>query len=1802
MAWIQIAIQVVLAVAAYVLAPKPKARKEGNRVQRSGVDNALERLYGTRRMSMVITNAITSKRWLGADQIESLDPANAPDIASTGFSFKGSSDFQADKNWSSLYVQGPLCVRGRENATFNSTVDSVQVRVDGFPYDDPALELEYVPVSNSHALYLSGGTRDGYAEQIPGYGLASDQWTDCIHASCMAWQHLTSKSGDKALYKGIPEWSFVLESNKLYDPRTDGFDFYNPTSWTGAPDNPALQLLDYLLDQDYGVGVEPAKIDFNSFILMANICDIPISTFSEDTVIYENAQRTLTNRVSGINDEDQIILYLEALGWTENQISDYLNSYQASYYANTRARGEVRQLMESNITLDTEDSLNSNIEQLLFALRGARLFKSRRGQWKLAPAWIVEEDVRIQTITGVSGLGPFEQNFAELESNLEVRVNDVPVTFTQVLTSDSDDLDTTLIAYGTADYDQSSNELVINFNLQDTPAPILNRKYVLINNTVGEPSKVTFVPTGASDITVDASSWTVDAVAFVTTPNTDQTYTGTNSIFKSYTSFPEFRPGVTLNSSVSPSDVIEIEYLNTTKIPGIELAAHIVATPEALDTPLDYDAREDGDGIPLIQILDEGSSGYASVTLDDKLNQCTIKFPDEFLNYQTNEVTWPNTDAPVLISTWNTAVSYSIDDVVYNSGDRNYYIATSANTGDKPPSASWSSYTPDIYSQFLHEDNQKDLTREEEVNSITSRAHALDLAEFLVRQSRSSNTIRYKLAPTALMLEPNDLVKVTDPLLNLEDVGESNRYWRVVELKINSDASVDVSFIQYETEDYTYVSEGFADDKFETELSPISQAQWADPPFVKFPLGSDEGSGRLQWIAPSFGSIGGYVVHMANARTWVSSGNYPAGAIVWYENNNEYYRAARDITEVAPGTDDSWEIVDEDSVWVLVGETDATSMIINNLELNRQYVFSLRVAIPTRGWGPPIYTSVTLSETLAPPIDFEFESTDSTITVRWDRGQFIPYLDDPNCGYIAPAPGLGAAFAVYVRELGPTKELPTIGPIGAQLVDYYAVTIPFSEQVSPSWVYQPRYLEGFEWSPDDQDYDVYRYDYYDPEISYNFNRNSQITRDGYLIPAVVPNEGIKEVGTTGTTSYTLTGLPSGHSFQVWVREIYPYDDRLYSLPAPLDAPPPAWCSALPCREYDCDLYDTTIDAGESVALWRMDDQGTDTVGATILATRSTYPLILDGGSDSSGTGLLGDICSPPDYSYDLSNITATSVGYGQNMVFTWAACVTTAAEGILFTQHYDTENQNSVSLRYSGSDIYIDFETRTEGAVSQVLTDVIPNAAHVIALKYEFNVGYEVYVDWAKVGVGTPPTDTLGGTKDERIVLSSNTTTAGLMNRVMYWDGLIRDSELASLKQAWAQNQSDYEDNNCYDATVGATLSVCPIGTIGAGLIVQTGGIVEKTSSTGYFSYNDFTPPSEDLAFNEHDVWFIVHVNTDAQGFPIWGDYIDHANFRRNANNDGWVEYPYDPIAWWLYTVGNVERVDTSSPSIGIIDLTSDGRVHLFYQDAPPVPEDLVNFANGAHKQFTVGDQWYDTNDGLRRHWWNGFTWAPVPGFSRINGINVDIRKNYFQGTQPISNLEIFDMWFDTSSDNNQQYVWDGDDWIQITNSTDNVVLAAANDSTATADGLTTTFYSSSHPQYDDDRFLGGDPYDIANYNLPELPVGHNITNYVNAVRANIIKQAIDPAEELDKGVGDIMVVLEVGASALYHWTGDYWEGGTSDGIFSNKIGRDCTPVGGGFQDYRNFNGIGGVGHTTYRSPTPPEPLCELIPDPSCAE
>jgi hypothetical protein len=100
---------------------------------------------------------------------------------------------------------------------------------------------------------------------------------------------------------------------------------------------------------------------------------------------------------------------------------------------------------------------------------------------------------------------------------------------------------------------------------------------------------------------------------------------------------------------------------------------------------------------------------------------------------------------------------------------------------------------------YLAEDNNEDLHKEVTLEGVVDYYQALDAAEFLVRESRNQSFITFVAQPTALALQPGDLIDVTSDSLNL-----TNKVYRLREMEVMSNLTCRIKAQEYDASVYAW--------------------------------------------------------------------------------------------------------------------------------------------------------------------------------------------------------------------------------------------------------------------------------------------------------------------------------------------------------------------------------------------------------------------------------------------------------------------------------------------------------------------------------------------------------------------------------------------------------------------------------------------------------------------------------------------------------------------------------------------------------------------------------------------------------------------------------------------------------------------------------------------------------------------------------------------------------------------------------------------------------------------------------------
>ncbi|MDB9983378.1 phage tail protein, partial [Candidatus Pelagibacter sp.] len=229
-----------------------------------------------------------------------------------------------------LHVQHALCQDGIESV--------VGVKVNNLDYNDSEQRFNHLI-----RTYRTGGIADPIATAN---GIAStNSFTGTAYASS------TFKlDRDDPQYNGAPEMGFIVKGRRVRSVTLSG-STYSLGAYSYS-NNPALCLLDYLLNTDFGRGLSTSEVDLQSFYEAAIVCGTVVTT------------RAVSGIVNG--------------GATSRSIPLY----------------------ECNIVIDPSKKIRDNIEAIMSTMALAELTWSSEGKYKLLveyPTTLAQQNALVDT-------------------------------------------------------------------------------------------------------------------------------------------------------------------------------------------------------------------------------------------------------------------------------------------------------------------------------------------------------------------------------------------------------------------------------------------------------------------------------------------------------------------------------------------------------------------------------------------------------------------------------------------------------------------------------------------------------------------------------------------------------------------------------------------------------------------------------------------------------------------------------------------------------------------------------------------------------------------------------------------------------------------------------------------------------------------------------------------------------------------------------------------------------------------------------------------------------------------------------------------------------------------------------------------------------------------------------------------------------------------------------------------------------------------------------------------------------------
>jgi hypothetical protein len=99
------------------------------------------------------------------------------------------------------------------------------------------------------------------------------KWTTAHKLNGIAYIAATFKfDAQGKIWRGVPQLTVEVQGKKVYDPRDSGQTFGTPSTYEWS-DNPALALLDYMTNDEYGKGLAEAQVNLSTFESAADLAD-----------------------------------------------------------------------------------------------------------------------------------------------------------------------------------------------------------------------------------------------------------------------------------------------------------------------------------------------------------------------------------------------------------------------------------------------------------------------------------------------------------------------------------------------------------------------------------------------------------------------------------------------------------------------------------------------------------------------------------------------------------------------------------------------------------------------------------------------------------------------------------------------------------------------------------------------------------------------------------------------------------------------------------------------------------------------------------------------------------------------------------------------------------------------------------------------------------------------------------------------------------------------------------------------------------------------------------------------------------------------------------------------------------------------------------------------------------------------------------------------------------------------------------------------------------------------------------------
>ena len=370
---------IIVTAISYVLAPKPKAPRQGSfdevkgtLVNKDSNNNPIPVVYGKRQVGIIRTF-----------------------VESSG----------TDNQY--LYVAGILCEGGGGGI---QSIEEVYVDDKLVTFDGALTDGTLRGVSSSDTNYYKNSESLISIQAFFGTDAQSasslldetTSWTTDHKLSGIAYVALRFKWNQDA-FNGLPEVRVTLKGKKIYDPRLDstkggsGSHRQDTASTWAYSANSSLILLDYLRNGRYGKGLpnDAFETNYDTFKTSANTCETQVTPYtgvsntlsanitnSQTSIALTNASSFPTSGTIQIASE-KITYTGKSTNTLTGCVRGALSTTAVSHLSGVTVNEVITQinLFETNAVLDSEKKVIENVRELLVPMRA--IFNYTQGKYKV---------------------------------------------------------------------------------------------------------------------------------------------------------------------------------------------------------------------------------------------------------------------------------------------------------------------------------------------------------------------------------------------------------------------------------------------------------------------------------------------------------------------------------------------------------------------------------------------------------------------------------------------------------------------------------------------------------------------------------------------------------------------------------------------------------------------------------------------------------------------------------------------------------------------------------------------------------------------------------------------------------------------------------------------------------------------------------------------------------------------------------------------------------------------------------------------------------------------------------------------------------------------------------------------------------------------------------------------------------------------------------------------------------------------------------------------------------------------------